>query len=227
MGTTFIYYGLTVIALLVTLGAQIYISASYSKYSKIGNSRGLTGAAAARMMLDRSGLSDVGIGMVEGNLTDHYDPAKKTVFLSRGVYSQNSIAAVAVACHECGHAIQDSKSYLPLRLRAALVPVTNLASYAGYFAILIGVLLGSAKIIGIGIIAECVILLFQLVTLPVEIDASRRALGVIKDNGFLITEEYSGGKTMLTAAALTYVAGVVSALLQVLRLLLMVRGRRD
>lgn len=221
-----IYYGLTIIALLVTMGAQLYISASYSKYSKIANSRSVTGAQAARLMLDRNGLSDVGINCVGGTLSDHYDPSKKVVNLSSGVYSGNSIAAVAVACHECGHAVQDSKSFALLRLRAALVPVTNIASYAGYFAILIGLFLGSPKILGVGIIAECVILLFQLVTLPVEVDASRRALSEIKSYGLLGVEEYSGGKTMLTAAALTYVAGVVSALMQVLRLFFIFGGRR-
>ncbi len=226
MGNAMLYYGLTVIALVITLGAQIFVSASYSKYSKIQNVRGVTGAEAARMMLDRSGLRDVAVTPVEGNLTDHYDPSSKTVNLSRAVYSGRSVAAVSVACHECGHAVQDSKDYIMMRLRTALVPVTNLASRAGYIAILIGILLSSYAMIKIGIIAEVVILLFQLVTLPVETDASRRALAGIKEWGFLSAEEYPQGRKMLIAAALTYVAGVASALLQVLRLVLLFR-RRD
>lgn len=226
MGNMLVYYGITIAALVITLAAQVFVSSAYSRYSKVMTSRGLTGAEAARLMLDRSGLSDVSVGAVAGNLTDHYDPRTKTVNLSQGIYSGRSVASVAVACHECGHAVQDSKGYALMRLRSALVPVTNLASRAGYIAILIGVLLSSYTIIKIGILAEAVILLFQLVTLPVEINASRRALAGIKEWGFLDEEERPKGRKMLTAAALTYVAGVLSALLQVLRLVLMFR-RRD
>lgn len=227
MNDTMIYYGLTLIALVITMGAQMFISASYSKYSKIRTKRGLTGEQAARLMLDRNGLRDVTVTSVEGTLTDHYDPRKKTVRLSRNVYSGNSVAAVAVACHECGHAVQDSKGYAMMKIRAALVPVTNLASRAGYIAILVGLILGSYTFVYAGILAEAVILLFQLVTLPVEINASRRALAQIKDSGLLAVDEYPQGRTVLAAAALTYVAGVVSVLLQMLRLIVLFGGRRN
>lgn len=226
MKDIFIYYGLTAIALIITLGAQFYISVSYSKYSKIAASRGFTGAMAARTVLDRHGLRDVSISQVAGSLSDHYDPRKKQVRLSNAVYGGSSIASIAVACHECGHAIQDSEDYTFMRIRSALVPVTRISSYLGYLAIVIGCIFSSYTLIYIGIIAEVVILLFQLITLPVEINASRRALEEIKELNFLVDREYSGGRTMLTAAALTYVASVVTALLQIIRLLA-IFGRRQ
>ena len=226
MKDIFIYYGLTAIALIITLGAQFYISVSYSKYSKIAASRGFTGAMAARTVLDRHGLRDVSVSQVAGSLSDHYDPRKKQVRLSNAVYGGSSIASIAVACHECGHAIQDSENYTFMRIRSALVPVTRISSYLGYLAIVIGCIFSSYTLIYIGIIAEVVILLFQLITLPVEINASRRALEEIKELNFLVDREYSGGRTMLTAAALTYVASVVTALLQIIRLLA-IFGRRQ
>ena len=226
MKDIFIYYGLTAIALIITLGAQFYISVSYSKYSKIAASRGFTGAMAARTVLDRHGLRDVSVSQVAGSLSDHYDPRKKQVRLSNAVYGGSSIASIAGACHECGHAIQDSENYTFMRIRSALVPVTRISSYLGYLAIVIGCIFSSYTLIYIGIIAEVVILLFQLITLPVEINASRRALEEIKELNFLVDREYSGGRTMLTAAALTYVASVVTALLQIFRLLA-IFGRRQ
>ena len=226
MKDIFIYYGLTAIALIITLGAQFYISVSYSKYSKIAASRGFTGAMSARTVLDRHGLRDVSVSQVAGSLSDHYDPRKKQVRLSNAVYGGSSIASIAVACHECGHAIQDSENYTFMRIRSALVPVTRISSYLGYLAIVIGCIFSSYTLIYIGIIAEVVILLFQLITLPVEINASRRALEEIKELNFLVDREYSGGRTMLTAAALTYVASVVTALLQIIRLLA-IFGRRQ
>ena len=226
MKDIFIYYGLTAIALIITLGAQFYISVSYSKYSKIAASRGFTGAMAARTVLDRHGLRDVSVSQVAGSLSDHYDPRKKQVRLSNAVYGGSSIASIAVACHECGHAIQESENYTFMRIRSALVPVTRISSYLGYLAIVIGCIFSSYTLIYIGIIAEVVILLFQLITLPVEINASRRALEEIKELNFLVDREYSGGRTMLTAAALTYVASVVTALLQIFRLLA-IFGRRQ
>lgn len=226
MGDYFIYYGLTLIALIVTLGAQIYISASWSKYSRVASCRGISGAMAARMMLDRYGLRNVGVTKINGNLTDHYDPRSKQIRLSAAVHDGTSIAAVAVACHECGHAVQDSEEYAFLRFRSALVPVTRVSSYLGYIAIVVGILFSSYTFIYVGIIAELVILLFGLVTLPVEFNASRRALAEIKDSNFLVDSEYSGARTMLTAAALTYVAGVIASLLQVLRLIA-IFGRKN
>lgn len=227
MDEILIYYGITAIALAVSLGAQLYISAVYAKYSKTPSGRSVTGAEAAEFFLRKNGLYGVKVTAVEGTLTDHYDPRTKTVRLSRRVYSDASVASVAVACHECGHALQHSKGYAPLRLRTALVPLTNFASRAGYFAILLGLVSGLYPFIYAGIIAEAVILLFQLVTLPVETDASRRALAGIKSCGLLSDERYPQGKTVLFAAALTYVAGVVTVLLQLFRLLLIFGTRRN
>lgn len=219
MDNIYVYYGLTVAALIVTLSAQLFISVSYAKYSKRASRRGISGAEAARMMLNRYGLYDVSIAQVSGNLTDHYHPKKKQINLSNSVYNGTSIASVAVACHECGHAVQDKEGYVFMKIRSSLVPITRIFSYLGYFAILVGCIFASGSLIYLGILSEVVILLFQIVTLPVEINASRRALKEIKENHMLFDEEYSGGKTMLVAAALTYVASVITSLLQIARLL--------
>lgn len=219
MSDYFIYYGFAVITLAITLGAQLFISCAYSKYSKKPSTRGLTGAEAARLMLNRHGLIDVSVSEVSGTLTDHYHPKKKQVNLSSAVFNGTSVAAIAVACHECGHALQDQTGYVFMKIRASLIPVTRISSYLGYIALAIGCLFGSYPLIYVGIIAESAILLFQLVTLPVEINASRCALKEIKSSNYLTEIEYPGGKTMLTAAALTYVAGVLAALLQIIRLL--------
>ncbi len=222
----FISYGLTFIALIITVAAQAFVSSSYKKYSKVKNERGLTGYDAARYILDNNGLQDVSIGEVNGYLSDHYDPRKKQVNLSRNIYYGTSIASVSVACHECGHAIQDKDNYIFMRIRASLVPVVNFSSYAGYFAIVLGVLFSAINLIWIGIILEVVIFLFQLITLPVEIDASKRALKELDYSHFLTSKELKKGKIVLTAAALTYVASVTTALIQILRLILLF-GRRD
>ena len=222
----YIYYGLALLAIAVSLGAQIFISVAYAKYSKVQNSRRITGADAARLMLQRNNINGVQITRVAGNLTDHYDPSKKVVRLSEGIFSSTSVAAAAVACHECGHVLQDFRGYAFMRFRTALAPITNIASRAGYIAILIGLIMSSQKLIYVGIIAELVILLFQLVTLPVEINASRRAMNEIRQNGILTEYEYPQAKTVLIAAAMTYVAGVVTVLIQVLRLVLIFGGRR-
>ena len=176
--------------------------------------------------MDNNGLRDVDVVETGGNLTDHYDPKRKVVRLSRSVYHGDSIASVAVACHECGHAIQDKNGYLFMRIRSSLVPIVNISSYAGYFAIMFGILASSFNLIWTGIILEMVILLFQIITLPVEFDASRRALVELEKYNFLNSDELEQGKVMLTSAALTYVAGVASTLLQILRLILLF-GRRD
>ena len=222
-----IYYGLTIVALLISGGAQAFIKFTYNSNSKIKNKRGMLGKDAARMILDKHGLSNVPVNSAEGFLTDHYDPSKKLVNLSQTNYGEASISAVAVAAHECGHAIQDKVGYVLMRIRAALVPIVNFSSYVGYIAIAIGCIFSMLNLIWIGIIAESAILLFQLVTLPVEINASRRALKEIKELNILDSSEYHRGKRVLIAAALTYVAGVVSALVQILRLLLMFARRRN
>lgn len=221
-----ISYGLTFLAFIITLSAQLYISSSYKKFKKVTINKIINGKAAARKVLDKNGLSNVEILKVSGSLTDHYDPSRKTVSLSTDIYEDNSIASIAVACHECGHAIQDKEGYLMLRIRHALIPLVNISSYAGYIAIMIGVFFSFIKLVWLGIIFEVVILLFQLVTLPVEFNASSRALKQIKELGLLSKDELKGARTMLVAAALTYVASVAATVLEILRLVL-IFGRRD
>lgn len=186
----------------------------------------MTGAEAARELLDKNDLHDVKVVEVSGYLTDHYDPRKKEVRLSSNNYRGTTISSVSVACHECGHAIQDKVGYIFMRIRASLVPIVNFSSYAGYISIVLGMLFGSLNLIWVGILLEIIILLFQIITLPVEIDASKRALKDLDYSHFFNSKELKQGKSVLTAAALTYVASVASTLLQILRLILMF-GRRD
>lgn len=218
---------LMIISLVITLGAQLFVSGAYSKYSKVKNKKRMSGSEAARYILDKNGLKDVKVRQVGGYLSDYYDPRNKTVNLSSANYENASVGALSVACHECGHAIQDKVGYTFMRIRAALVPFVNFSSYAGYFAILFGCLFDSMNLIWFGIFAEMVILLFQIVTLPVEIDASKRAIKELDKYELLDKDELSGGKTMLIAAALTYVASVATTVIQILRLILTFGGRDD
>ena len=218
---------LMIISLVITLGAQLFVSGAYSKYSKVKNKKRMSGSEAARYILDKNGLKDVKVRRVGGYLSDYYDPRNKTVNLSSANYENASVGALSVACHECGHAIQDKVGYTFMRIRATLVPFVNFSSYAGYFAILFGCLFDSMNLIWFGIFAEMVILLFQIVTLPVEIDASKRAIKELDKYELLDKEELSGGKTMLIAAALTYVASVATTVIQILRLILTFGGRDD
>ncbi len=218
---------LMIISLVITLGAQLFVSGAYSKYSKVKNKKRMSGSEAARYILDKNGLKDVKVRRVGGYLSDYYDPRNKTVNLSSANYENASVGALSVACHECGHAIQDKVGYTFMRIRAALVPFVNFSSYAGYFAILFGCLFDSMNLIWFGIFAEMVILLFQIVTLPVEIDASKRAIKELDKYELLDKDELSGGKTMLIAAALTYVASVATTVIQILRLILTFGGRDD
>lgn len=212
------------VSILITIVAQIYVSVSYSKYKKVENSKGITGAEAAREILDKHGLSNVYVTETRGHLSDHYDSKRKVVRLSSDIYHGTTIAAVSVAAHEVGHAIQDKEGYGFMKFRHAMFPLVNLSSKAGYFAILFGIIFGYLELIWIGIALEIVILLFQLVTLPVEFNASRRAAKEIKNNNLLVAGERKGSKKMLNAAAFTYVASVLTTLLQIFRLLLMVRS---
>lgn len=225
------YYTLSYVLIFVSIGitliAQIFVSASYSKYKKVKNSKGITGAEVAREILDKHGLSNVYVTATSGNLTDHYDPKRKVIRLSKDVYEGTTIAAVSVAAHEVGHAIQDKEEYAFMKFRSALVPMVNFSSTAGYFAILIGLFFGYTSFIWLGIALEIVILLFQLITLPVEFNASSRALNEIEKNNYLVKGEVKGSKKMLKAAAFTYVASVLTALIQILRLVLIARGRDD
>ena len=222
----FIFYGLAIISILITMGAQAFITSSYNKYQKVNTTKGLTGEEVARKLLDKHGLQDIKVVQTTGYLSDHYDPKGRVIRLSENIFSKSSVAAVSVACHECGHAIQDKNNFLFLRIRSSLVPVVNLCSYAGYAAIILGGILSMMGLIWAGIIAEMIILLFQLVTLPVEFDASKRGLREVKEENILTESELKGGKVMLTSAALTYVASVATAVIQVLRLVL-IYGRRN
>ena len=227
------YYGGSIVEILLIVGAlaisglaSLYIKINYNKYKEIQNKKKYSGFDTAREILDNNGLKDVLILEVQGELTDHYDPKKKVVSLSTDIYHGTSIASVAVAAHECGHAIQDKEGYNFLKIRHTLIPFVKFSSIAGYIAIAISFIAGILDLLWIGVALECVILLFQLVTLPVEFNASSRALKQIEKLGIVEKDEKEGCKKMLTSAALTYVASVLSAVAQVLRLVLMANRRR-
>ncbi|NLO10593.1 MAG: zinc metallopeptidase [Clostridiales bacterium] len=220
-------YILVIIGVILSLAASARVKSTFAKYSRVRNHSGLTGAETAERILQRAGIYDVTIERVEGQLTDHYDPRKKVLRLSDSVYSSNSISAIGVAAHECGHAIQHQNSYAPLKIRSALVPVANFGSAIAWPLILIGLLLtGSQALIDIGIILFSTAVLFQLVTLPVEFNASRRAVKTLGEAGILHYEELNQSKKVLNAAALTYVAAAAATILQLLRLILLFGGRR-
>ena len=224
----YIYYLTGFIMIPVVIFAficQIKVNSNYKKYSKIRNARNMTGAQAAYELLQMNGVTDVRIKRIAGNLTDHYNPRTKEICLSEGVFNSNSIAAVGIACHEAGHACQHAKGYFPLKIRNMVIPVTRFGSYLGIPLALIGIFINWQPLVYVGIILYAAVALFQLITLPVEFNASKRALQTIKANGFLIGTEYTGAKKVLTAAALTYFAALASALATLLRLLL-VAGRR-
>lgn len=220
------YYLLTILAFLITITAQIFVNSSYSKTRKIKNKNNLTGEQVARTILDKNGLRNVQIEEVGTTLGDHYDPRSKTIRLSSDIYHNASIASASVAAHECGHAIQDKEDYTFLRIRHALIPLVSFSSYAGYIAIVIGCIFSSMNLIWLGILMEIVILLFQLITLPVEFNASSRALKNIEELNILEKSELKYSRKTLKAAAMTYVASVAAAVLEILRLLL-IFGRRD
>ena len=232
------YYGLDWTYLLVllgvglTLGAQAFLKSTFARYAKVQSSTGLTGREVAERILRANGIYDVTVQAIGGQLTDHYDPAKKTVNLSEVIYDSRSIAALGVAAHECGHAIQDDKSYFPLRFRHALVPLANLGSQLAMPIIIIGLLLSNGRnflgpqLLNLGLLAFSLAVLFQLVTLPVEFNASRRALIQLRELHILPPNEESQARSVLFAAALTYVAGAASSLLQLLRLWILFGGRR-
>ena len=220
-------YILVIIAAIISLIAQFLVSSTFSKYSKVGSSRNITGAQAAEMILRKHGSYDVTIRRVSGKLTDNYNPGNKTLNLSDLVYGSTSVAAVGVAAHECGHAIQHAKGYAPLSIRSALVPVVNIGSQLSWVFIMLGVVLSfNQTLITIGIVMFSAAVLFQLVTLPVEFNASSRALKEIEGIGILSRDETAQSRKVLTAAALTYVASAATAILQLLRLILLFGGRR-
>ena len=229
------YYGFDPTYLLVIIGAVICMIASarvkstYRKYSSYRSMTGMTGAQAAQRLLNNAGIYDVSIYHVSGELTDHYNPSKKTLNLSDSVYNSTSVAALGVAAHECGHAIQHQKGYVPLKLRSAIVPIANIGSTLAWPLILIGLLFtreSSAFFINLGIFCFSFAVIFQLVTLPVEFNASRRALVALETQGILSESEMPYTRKVLKAAALTYVASAAAAILQLLRLVLLFGGRR-
>lgn len=226
MNDLMIYYLLTMIMFVLTFGAQTYVRNTYKRYLDESGNSCMNGASVAQDILNRNGLYDVSVVKSNGYLSDHYDPRTRQVVLSSTNYESNSISAIAIAAHECGHALQHQASYAFLSFRSALLPVANISSYAGYMFIMMGIFLDMINLVWIGILLESVILLFQLVTLPVEFDASSRALNVISNNGYLSQENYPKAKSVLTAAALTYVASVAATLLQIMRLLLSLFGTR-
>ena len=223
------YIILVVPAILIALWAQVRVKSTFAKYSAQPLSNGLTGAQAARRILDANGLSDVRVERQPGNLTDHYDPRNKTLALSDPVYNSTSVAAIGVAAHECGHAVQHFEGYAPLSIRGALVPVVNFGSMISWPLIIIGLFMNgqmSSFLIDIGILLFMVAVAFHLITLPVEINASRRAVKVLGNSGMLREDEVGGVKKVLRAAAMTYVASAAAMILQLLRLLILTNGRR-
>lgn len=221
------YYGIEMIflvgSLIITLGAQAYINSWYKKTKKILSNSRMSGKDVARKILDANGLDNVKVVETTGVLSDHYDPRGKVVRLSSDIYSNTSLASISVAAHECGHAIQDKNNYFFLRIRSSIVPLVNIASTLGYVAIMIGLFAGAFGFIRIGIAMECVILAFQLITLPVEFNASHRALIQLKELNIVTEKEHDNCYKMLKAAALTYVAAVATSVLEILRLLLILR----
>lgn len=206
-------------ALLLGLWAQFKVKSTFKKYNKISNSRKMTGAQAARMILDRNNLSYIKIEPVSGELTDHYDPQDYVIRLSSSVYNSTSIGAIGVAAHEAGHAVQHAEEYAPIKLRSAIIPVCNFGSKVGPIMILIGCLFAGGfgrNLIFWGIVLFSLVALFQLVTLPVEFNASNRALAVIRDSGMFANDDYKGAKKVLSAAAMTYVAALVTSVMQIL-----------
>ena len=216
---------LILLIILIPLIAQVKISSSYNRYKKEKNTCKLTGQEVARRILDENGLQDIHIVEIKGELTDHYDPTRKVVRLSTDIFHGDTVAAAAVAAHECGHAIQDKENYTFLRIRSAIYPVVNVATSVSYYIILIGFLFQALKLVYLGIGLTCCGLLFQLVTLSVEFDASKRALNKLEKYHLLAEVEIEGAKNVLSAAALTYVAGVMASILQILRLLLIARSQ--
>ena len=227
----YLYLILVLPAVIFSLWASIRVNTTFKKYSKIRSMRGSTGAEAARRVLDANGLQHIRIEQIPGNLTDHYDPRSDVIRLSESVYGNTSVAAVGVACHEAGHAVQHAENYAPVKIRAAIIPVTNIGSRLAIPLIILGILLNSLAsapeflvIAYIGVACYGLCTLFQLVTLPTEFDASRRALRCIESYGILGSEEIGGARRVLTAAAMTYVAALAVSLMQLLRLFLMVSG---
>ena len=223
-------YMLVIVGVIICLLASAKMRSTFQKYARVRSHSGMTGREAAEEVLRRAGIYDVRVERVAGNLTDHYDPRTKVLRLSDATYGSNSIAAVGVAAHECGHAIQHAQGYVPLKIRGSLVPVANLGSTLAWPLILLGLLFtgeSSVMFLNLGVLAFSLAVLFQIVTLPVEFNASDRAIRILGSSGIMYPEEVKDTKKVLSAAALTYVAGAAAAILQLLRIVLLTGRRRD
>ena len=221
------YIVLVLPALALTFYAQMKVKSTFARYSSVHSSRGVNAGSVSRALLDSFGLRNVRIERVPGNLTDHYDPRSKVLRLSDSVGGSSSIAAIGVAAHEVGHAVQDGQGYVPLRIRNGIVPLANLGSGLGFALFFLGILMSVGPLVGLGILLFLCAVAFQIITLPVEFDASRRALALLEDTGALAPAEIAGSKMVLDAAALTYVAATLMAVMQLLYLLSRARGRRN
>ena len=220
-------YFLVIISLLVAMWASFNVKHTYKKYSSVLNSRGWTADQVARKILDENGLSHVSIERISGELTDHFDPTSNVVRLSDSVYGKSSVAAIGVAAHECGHAVQHSQDYAPMKIRRTIIPITNIGSNLAYPLVLLGIILGGNQLlITIGIWLFIAVVVFQLVTLPVEFDASGRALKTLEQSAILDSDEVKQSRKVLTSAALTYVAALFTAIAQLIRLIA-ISGRRN
>lgn len=219
-------YILVIIAAVISMIASARVKSTYARYAQVASASGMTGAECAMKILHENGINDVTVQHVAGNLTDHYDPRTKTVNLSDTVYGSTSVAAVGVAAHECGHVMQHHTNYVPLSIRTAIVPVANFGSMASWPIILIGLFMGLPFLVEIGVFVYVGVVLFQMVTLPVEFDASRRALVQLNERGILAPAETAQSKKVLSAAAMTYVASAAAAILQLVRLMTIANRRR-
>ena len=220
-------YILVIIAFALSLFASMGVNATFARYKKIGSSRGMTGAEAARKILDDNGLYNIGVEHISGNLNDHFDPRSNVIRLSDATYSDSSVAAIGVAAHEAGHAVQHAVGYVPIKVRNAIVPVVNISTHLSMPLFFIGLLLNMMGLAMVGVVLFSAALVFQLVTLPVEFDASHRALKILSASGMLSESEVGGARKVLGAAAMTYVAAAAATALQLARLLLLVNRRRD
>lgn len=221
------YLVLVLPAILIAMAAQIMVKTTFRRYASVFSRRGQTAAQVARQILDDNGLQAVRLERVSGNLTDHYDPKANVIRLSDSVYNSASVASIGVAAHEAGHAVQHAVGYVPIKLRNAVLPVANIGSAAAMPIIVIGLLLSFEPLVSIGILLFSALVLFQLITLPVEFNASRRALATLRDSHILEGKELSGARRVLSAAAMTYVAAVLVSAMQLLRLVLLTNRRRD
>ncbi len=226
-GIDYYYIVLIIPAIIISFIAQAKVSSTFSKYSRVSSMRGMTASEVARKILDMNGLTNVAIEHVKGNLTDHYDPKSKILRLSDSVFSSKSVAALGVAAHECGHAIQHAYGYVPLKLRNSVFPIVSFSSRAAVPIIILGFLVNTPVLVNLGIILFSAVVLFQLITLPVEFNASSRALNILEKSYFLEETEVKSAKKVLSAAALTYVASALMSIMQLLRLVILSNNRRN